>query len=160
MRNKLRSRIAGFFCALFLFFGVAARAQQLSPRPEKRAARDAVYEAARETVLEGTVLSFADKSAAPPLGARVVLQTANGAVDVHLGSAAFLHAGHFPLSPGDFVRVIGVHSPVREGSVFLARVIQKGAQSLALCTPQGAPLGLAGARALGAPKTQQPEGAR
>jgi hypothetical protein len=39
-------------------------------------------------------------------------------------------------------------------------VIQKGGQSLNLRTAKGAPLSLAGARALGLQKTPQQEGAR
>ena len=44
--------------------------------------------------------------------------------------------------------------------IFLARVIQKGTQSLVLRSTSGAPLWLAGARAMGVQKTEQREGAR
>jgi hypothetical protein len=99
-------------------------------------------------------------SAAPPIGAHVILQTATGAIDAHLGAASFLQAGHFSLATGDSVRVVGVSSATRQGTVFLVRAIQKGGQSLVLRTAKGAPLSFARSRAPGAQKAQQLEGAR
>ncbi len=87
-------------------------------------------------------------------------QAAAGAIDVHLGAASFLQANHFSLAKGDSVRVVGVSSATRQATVFLVRVIQKAGQSLVLRTAKGAPLSLAGARALGVQKAQQQEGAR
>ena len=91
----------------------------------------------------------------PPIGAHLVLQTSSGAVDVHLGAASYLEANHFFLAKGDSVRVVGVSSATRQGTVFLVRVIQKGEQSLALRTAKGAPLSIAGARAMGSQKSPQ-----
>jgi len=99
-------------------------------------------------MIEGTVLSYSAESATPPMGAHVVLQTASGTMDVHLGAASYLHASHFSLTKGDSVKVVGVNSATRQGSVFLVRVIQKGGQFLALRTAKGALLSRAGARAL------------
>jgi hypothetical protein len=111
-------------------------------------------------VMEGTVLSYSAEGATPPIGAHLLLQVANGPVDLHLGGASYLQANHFSLAKGDSVRVVGVNSATRQGSIFLVRVIQKGGQSLVLRTAKGAPLSLAGARALGLRKTHQQDGAR
>jgi hypothetical protein len=141
-------RNAGFFTALLLLFGNAVLAQQPADRPRQAAMRSFVYDTTHETVIEGTVLSYSAEAATPPIGAHLLLQTANGPVDLHLGGASYLQASHFSLAKGDSVRVAGVNSPTRQGSIFLVRVIQKGGQSLALRTAKGAPLSLAGARAL------------
>lgn len=61
-----------------------------------------------------------------------------------LGPAGYLAARHFSLAPGDPVKLAGVSSATRQGTVFLARVIEKGGQSLVLRTAQGAPLAIAG----------------
>ncbi len=135
-------------------------AQQLADRPKQAALRSLAYDATRETVIEGTVLSYSAEAATPPLGAHLILQTANGPVDLHLGGASYLQANHFSLAKGDSVRVVGVSSATRQGSIFLVRVIQKGGQFLILRTAKGAPLSPAGARALGVQKTQQQDGAR
>ena len=160
MQMATRVRIVGFFSVLLLLLSNMVWAQQLADRPRQPAMRTLAYDATQETVVEGTVLSYTAESPAPPIGAHLVLQTAAGAMDVHLGAASFLQANHFPLAKGDSVRVVGVSSAARQGTVFLVRVIQKGGQSLVLRTARGAPLSLAGNRALGAQKSQLQEGAR
>lgn len=160
MQKAIRIRIACFFFALLLLVGNAVRAQQLADRPRQAARRTLAYDATRETVVEGTVLSYTAESPTPPIGAHLVLQTAAGALDVHLGAASFLQANHFSLAKGDSVRVVGVSCATRQRTVLLVRVIQKAGLSLVLRTAHGAPLSLAGARALGAQKSQQQEGAR
>ncbi len=160
MQMATRVRIAGFFSVLLLLLGNAIGAQQLAERPRQAVMRTLAYDATQETVLEGTVLSYTEESATPPIGAHFVLQTAAGAIDVHLGAASFLQANHFSLTKGDSVRVVGVSSDTRQGAVFLVRVIQKGGQSLVLRTANGALLSVARTRARGAQKAQQQEGAR
>jgi len=141
-------RIAGYLSLLLLFSGNSAWGQKLGERPRQAAARSLAYNANQETVIEGTVLSYSAEAAKPPMGAHVVLQTASGDIDVHLGAASYLEANHFSLAKGDSVKVVGASSATRQGSIFLVRVIQKGGQSLALRTAKGALLSRAGARAL------------
>ena len=152
MRKTNRVRTAGLLVGLLLLLGNAGYAQQLATRPQNAAARSLAYDAARETTIEGAVVSYTAEAATPPISAHLVLQTSSGVLDVHLGSASYLAANHFFVAKGDSVRVVGVSSATRHGSVFLVRIIQKGQQSLALRTAKGAPLSLAGARALGLQK--------
>ncbi len=160
MQMAIRVRIASFFSVILLVLSNVVWAQQLADRPRQPAMRTLAYDATQETVVEGTVLSYTAESATPPIGAHLVLQTASGAIDVHLGADRFLQANNFSLATGDSVRVVGVKSDTRQGAVFLVRVIQKGGQSLVLRTANGAPLFVARTRALGAQKAQQQEGAR
>jgi hypothetical protein len=159
MQKAPLNKISAVLFALLLL-GTSVPAQQLADRPKQTAVRTLAYDATRETVLEGTVLSYSEESSAPPIGAHLLLQTANGPVDLHLGGASYLRANHFSLAKGDSVRVVGANSAMRQGSIFLVRVIQKDGQSLTLRTAKGAPLSRAGARALGLQKNQQQEGAR
>lgn len=155
---------SSLFLAAMLAYCFSAGAQQLARRPQSPATRGQVYAASRETVLEGTVVSYTLETSRPPIGAHLVLQTGRGAVDLHLGAASFLQANHFSLAKGDSVRVIGMNSSTRQGSVFLVRVIQKGGQSLTLRTTKGALLSRSGGRAMRLQKSQQqavqPEGPR
>ena len=148
MRRINLVRIAGYLSLLLLFSGYIAWGQKLGERPQLAATRSLAYDATQETVIEGIVVSYSAESATPPMGAHVVLQTASGNTDVHLGAASYLEANHFSLAKGDSARVVGVNSATRQGSVFLVRIIQKGGQSLALRTAKGSPLSRAGARAL------------
>ena len=160
MQRAIRVRIACFSSVLLLLLGNAAWAQQLADRPRQVAARTLGYNATEETVVEGTVLSYTAESVTPPIGAHLILQTAAGAIDVHLGAASFLQANHFSLAKGDSVKVVGVNSATRQGTVFLVRTIQKDGQSLVLRTAKGAPLSLARGRRIGTQKAQQLDGAR
>jgi len=160
MQKAIRVRNIGFSSALLMFLGISVWGQQLADRPRQAATRTFVYDTTRETVAEGRVLSHTVESATPPIGTHLILQTAAGAIDVHLGTASFLEANHFSLAKGDSVKVVGVSSASREGTVFLVRVIQKGGQSLVLRTAKGAPLSLARGRSMGTQKVQQLDGAR
>ena len=128
-------------CAVFSrAAGAQQNAQPVSPS-------NRAYDIARETVLEGTVLKYTAASTVPPFGAHVLLQTASGPVDVHLASARFLQVNHFSLSAGDSIRVIGENLSYGDGTSFVARIIQKGQQALAIRSIRGFPLSLGGARA-------------
>ena len=76
-------------------------------------------------------------STVPPLGAHAMIQTASGPVDVHLGSAKLLESGHFTVTPGDTLRIIGEKVSYGDGIHFVARVIQKGNLSLAVRSERG-----------------------
>src|SRR5258708_40161600 len=102
-------RMARFLSGLLLLAGNTVWAQHLADRPRQAALRSLAYDATQETVIEGTVLSYSAEAATPPLGAHVILQTAIGPVDLHLGGACYLQASHFSLAKGDSVSVVGVN---------------------------------------------------
>ncbi|MGA2482117.1 MAG: hypothetical protein ABSF92_03240 [Candidatus Acidiferrales bacterium] len=135
---------------LFLTFFLAPTALQAQ---EKATPRARAYVVAQETTIRGTILNFTEDSATPPIGAQLTLQTGSGALRVHVGNASFLRANHVTFAAGEIVTVTGVNVPLREGSIFAARVIQKGNQSLALRSPTGAPLWFAGVRPQGGVKS-------
>ena len=98
------------------------------------------YNGSREVSLVGTVVKYETSSAVPPMGAHVTLQTASGQVDVHLGNAKVLEANHFTLNAGDNVRIVGEPLALGEGTYFAARILQKGAQAVAVRNAKGFPL--------------------
>ena len=137
MKPYHRLSLSGaLFAAVLLASSIAGAQQKPVPVPHSNAS----YQLSRETALQGAVISFTTNSQASPAGAHVTIQTASGAVDVHLGNANLLAASHFTLSPGDTVRVVGETIAAGKSSQFLARVIQKGGQSLTLRSVRGFPL--------------------
>ena len=111
-----------------------AAAQQRSPLVSPRSA---AYDTTRETICQGTVLSYTEDSPVPPIGAHVTVQTSTGTVDVHLGPASYLRANHFSLSAGDSVRIVGASTAVHGGEIFIARIVQKGQQSIVIRSLRG-----------------------
>lgn len=142
MPSKILRILAGLLLSGLLLSAGAVRAQQ------KGRLSGFAYDASQETVLAGTVVNYTAAATTPPIGAHVALQTANGVVDVHLGPASYLKSNQFSLAPGDALKVVGVSMPTDRGSVFLARVVQKGSQSLVIRSPKGFLLATAGTRAL------------
>jgi hypothetical protein len=96
------------------------------------------YDVKREVNLLGTVVKYDAASSVPPIGSHLLLQTSSGQVDVHLGNAKVLQANHFELNPGDRVRIIGENLAYGDGAIFAARIVQKGAQAVAVRNTRGA----------------------
>jgi len=95
------------------------------------------YELSREVSLVGTVVKYEASSSAPPLGAHLLMQTVSGQVDVHLGNPRVLAAGHLELKAGDNVRILGESLALGDGTFFAARIVQKGAQAVAVRNAKG-----------------------
>jgi hypothetical protein len=137
----IRNCILGVFCcALLTATAVAQRSANANPVAGS-------YDIANDVSVQGTVLKYTEKSATPPIGTHVLVQTASGNVDVHLGDARLLHLANVKILPGAAVRFIGQPKQIGANSVFLARLVQIGTQILALRSEQGFLYGPAGIHA-------------
>lgn len=103
-------------------------------------AYSAVYQVAREVSLVGTVSSVVEDSKTGPLGTHVMVQSASGLVDVHIGSAKYLELNKLNLKSGDSVRILGENFMVGTDTVFFARIVQDGTAAVAVRSPKGMPL--------------------
>jgi len=100
-------------------------------------ANPSVYDLNKEQSVQGTVVKFVEKSGTAPFGAHVIVQTASGQVDVHLGDARFLKQNNFSLAEGSSVRVVGMTHSIGESNVFLARLVQVGNNLIAVRSTTG-----------------------
>ena len=146
----MRSGTIWMLAAACAAFCGAAAAQQPAMAP---ATDTAHYDATRESNLVGTVITFDANSKLAPHGARVTLQSPAGTVEVHLGDSRFLAANHFTFQSGDTLRIIGESLSIPGGQIFVARVVQKGTQALALRNSRGMPVPYV------APRTSNPAAA-
>ena len=135
MTRLLEGRLGIALVGSALLLSTMASAQQKSI-PQ----RNLSYEVSREVALQGSVISYSETSSVAPFGPRVTLQTSSGVLDVHLGNARLLESNHFTLAAGDSLRVVGENVALGSGTQFLARIVQKGGQTLALRSAQGFPL--------------------
>jgi hypothetical protein len=154
MKRRIQSSIGGAWLASVLLLAMTASAQQKSPSLHDG------YDLGREVNVVGTVSAVVENSKTGPLGTHVIVQTAGGAVDVHVGSAKFLKVNDLTLASGDVVRVIGESFAIGSDTVFLARIIQKGTKAVAVRSSKGMPLWPAGARVLAAAKAPSQGGAQ
>jgi hypothetical protein len=137
MTLNIRLCLGGAAFAGLLFSTPFSGAQQ---KPTPAAQANISYDLSRETMLQGTVVSFTANSKIAPLGSHVTIQTASGIVDVHLGNEALLKSNDIFLAPGDSVRIVGESQQYGAGSFFAARVLQKGSQAVTLRNSNGIPL--------------------
>ncbi len=134
MKSTIQSKTGFLALGLALAFCYSAGAQQ-TKQPDLRRLQS--YDLSREGSLLGTVVKYETASNLPPMGAHMLVQTASGPVDVHLGNAKVLQANHFELNPGDSVRIIGEDLAFGGGTIFAARIVQKGAQAVAVRNTRG-----------------------
>ncbi len=130
--KKIRSGILAL--GVVLSFGSLAHAQQTNQADVQQLRS---YSMSREVFLVGTVVKFDSASSTPPMGAHVILQTASGQVDVHLGNTKVLQAAHLTLNPGDSVRIAGEPLALGDSTYFAARIVQKGMQAVAVRNTRG-----------------------
>src|SRR5256886_14099389 len=129
MKAAIRSHSGTLALLITLAFCISANAQQTE---QPNAQRLHAYDMNRESFLLGTVVKFESSSSTPPIGAHVILQTPSGQVDVHLGNVRILQAGHLELNPGDNVRIVGEPLALGDNTYFAARIVQHGAQAVAV----------------------------
>lgn len=137
MTNKIQiCRVSLVFAGALLVCGSAGAQTASSPS----ALVFESYNPSREVSLMGTVVKYNAASAVSPMGAHVLLQTALGQVDVHLGNAKILQTSNLQLNAGDNVRIVG--EPVALGDItfFAARIVEKGTQAVLLRSRLGFPL--------------------
>src|SRR5260370_23277581 len=124
---RLLPLVLMFVSSLTLCFSVSAQQAMLSDAQLLQ-----TYDVNREISLIGTVVKYETASSVPPMGAHVTLQTASGQVDVHLGNARVLQAGHLTLNAGDNVLIVGEPMALGDGTYFSARSVPQRAQPVAV----------------------------
>lgn len=134
MKPSIQRNKFSFLLAASLALCLSAAAQQTQQADLQQLQS---YNAGREVQLVGTVVKYDSASSALPMGAHVLVQTASGQVDVHLGNAKVLVANHLALNAGDSVRIVGEPMALGDGTYFAARIVQKGTQAVAVRNPKG-----------------------
>ena len=115
-----------------------------------------VYDAATEATFQGTVQSveqIADqgregrgRGRRALGGTHIILSTATGPVEVHVGPAAFLTENKVVIVDGDAVEIIGSRVSLDDEPFVVAREIRKGDQTWTLRDATGRPLWSGGRR--------------
>jgi hypothetical protein len=110
------------------------------PAATALATRTGEYDVKCESDVVGTVVAYSANSKTAPFGARATVQTSSGTIEVHLGDARLLAANHFSVETGDTLRIVGEILAAGNSNLFVARIVQKGTQALAVRTARGFPI--------------------
>jgi len=133
----MSSRKLSMVAAVAIALCTGAFGQQPPAAPATRAGE---YDVKRESDVVGTVVAYAANSKTSPYGARVTVQTSSGVIEVHLGDARLLAANHFSIATGDTLRIVGETLSAGNANLFVARIVQKGTQALAVRSARGFPI--------------------
>jgi hypothetical protein len=100
------------------------------------------YNVSTETTLMGTIDSVTTLASERPGGGgqHLMLKTASGPIEVHVGPAWYVSSKHVTLSKDDQLTVVGSKVTMGGRDVVLAREIRKGNQRLSLRDARGIPL--------------------
>ena len=137
---------AGLIAVALLFASTASaqRTEESTAAAQSKAISEgrnhSAYDVSKEVSLQGTVAKFTENSTELPAGAHVLVQTASGQVDVHLGNPRLLKQNNLSISQGASIRIIGEPVSTGDGTFFLARLVQLGTQVVAVRTAQGFPV--------------------
>jgi len=134
MKANTGSKTGALALGVVLVLGFSANAQE-AKQPDLEQLR--TYSVSRESFLLGTVVKFESASSTLPMCAHLILQTSSGQIDVHLGNAKVLQASHLELNPGDSLRIVGEPLALADSTYFAARIVQKGAQAVAVRNTKG-----------------------
>ncbi len=134
MKANIRSKASALALGIAMGLCTTASAQE-TKQPDTQQLR--TYNVSREVFLLGTVVKFESASSTLPMGAHLILQTSSGPIDVHLGNARVLQAGHLELNPGESVRIVGETLALGDSTYFAARIVQKGSQAVAVRNTRG-----------------------
>ena len=118
---------------------MSASSKQQTSTMAKNAAFRPAYDASKEVTISGTVHSISRHSdSGKPSGAHLMIATAHGLVDAHLGSFALEGSRPISLNLGEQVRVAGVMITVKGSPMLLARTIQTSTQTFVIRNEHGA----------------------
>lgn len=141
------SRITSMFgvmLALCGLFFLAPRTQAQSAASTASAASPAQlpvpYDLSKETRIQGSIQQVDTSNDRAPIGAHILVQTASGVVDAHLGplNQASLDALH--LSAGEAVTLTGMNESISSGAVFLVRILTTSSRVVILRNEHGYPV--------------------
>lgn len=135
----MRQLVTMVSVALLLVLPILAEAETLQARrADPQAARP--YNPADETTVEGTIQEIRQYPQGAWTGTHLMLRTAGGVLDVHLGPSQYLEQIQLAIHEGDRVTVTGARTDIAGAQALLAREVRKEGRTFALRNQQGIPL--------------------
>jgi len=138
LEGKVKRGLVVFPFAIFLFFGWLAVPAGAQTAESAKAARTApLYDASKETTLQGTVNSVVTKPGAGMIaGGHLLVATAQGNVDAHVGRA-LQGTNAVAVKAGDAVKLVGVMATVNHNQIFLVRTAEIGGHTYTIRSETG-----------------------
>ncbi len=98
------------------------------------------YDLSKEIKIDGTIDKIETNSSGGPIGTHLLVISAQGVVDVHLGASAAVTAKNLGLTVGESIHVTGMMASLSGNSVLLARILTTSNHIYMLRNEHGAPI--------------------
>lgn len=126
--------------ALLCGAGVARTQAQTASSRTKTNTMVPVYDIAKEVKVQGTIAKMDGFGASGPIGTHILIQTAAGLVDAHLGFGPASSPKHLGLFVGQSVTVIGMMETAGNSSVLMVRILTTPSHIFVLRNEHGLPI--------------------
>jgi len=129
--------------ALALCLMGAAPAKGQAPSPGTVATRNTMvpaYDLTKEVKVQGTIEKIDGFGTSGPIGTHILIQTAAGAVDAHLGFGSASNPKQLGIAVGQSVSVIGMMETVGNSNVLMARILTTPSRIVVLRNEHGVPI--------------------
>jgi hypothetical protein len=99
-----------------------------------------VYDVTKEVKVQGTIQKIDGFGTNGPIGTHVLIQTATGVVDAHLGFGAASQPKYLGIAPGQSVTVTGMMETMGTTNVLMARILATTNHIFVLRNEHGIPV--------------------
>lgn len=134
--------LAIFACALIVacVSASAAKAQTAVSPHEGKNTMTSAYDLSKEVKVEGAIEKIDGFGPNGPIGTHILIQTATGTVDAHLGFGPAAAPKYLGISIGEKVTVIGMVQTVGNSDVLMARILTTPFRIVVLRNEHGIPV--------------------
>jgi hypothetical protein len=134
--NAFRNLLLGCGLAIILLpFSASAQSVATSS-----AMASPAYDLNKEIKIDGTIDKIQTNTSGGPIGTHLLVISAQGLVDVHLGASMAVTAKNLGLSVGESIHVTGMTANVGGNSVLLARILTTSNHIYVLRNERGVPI--------------------
>lgn len=144
----MKKLLGGLGLLALMAFSFTASSQAATATKKIAITPKHTYDVSKEVTLQGTVSNVVKKPSAGMLtGTHLMLATANGSVDAHIGTYPGRDKHIDSLSQGQSVKAVGMMQKTKHGQVFIVRTIEADGSTYTVRNKYGFFVGPASARA-------------
>lgn len=142
MIHRCRRSLLLSVCAALIVPALIAAplsAQTPSSRPATNTMVPA-YDLSKEIRVQGVIEKINGFGNSGPIGTHILIQTASGVVDAHLGFGSAVSSRNLGISVGQNVTIVGMMEKVDSSSVLMARILTTPSRVVVLRNEHGIPI--------------------
>jgi hypothetical protein len=144
IRNQARN-VWAFILAMSFLCAIPAKAQEATPPAPGSSSTETTelipaYDPGKEIQLQGMIRRIETSGTNGPIGTHILIETATGVADAHLGNGRAASPAYLGLSTGESVTVIGMIESAGGKDILLTRILRTSKHVFILRSRWGIPV--------------------